>query len=68
MTHDNEITSYVIFVRWRSSLSYVRTASHVLSAYRSQLYSLTEDKWDIMSQIYQRSGEDFISDMTSKAM
>ncbi|KAD4586172.1 hypothetical protein E3N88_23773 [Mikania micrantha] len=30
--------------RWRSPLTYVRTASHVLSAYRSQLHSLTEDK------------------------
>ncbi|KAD3641223.1 hypothetical protein E3N88_30447 [Mikania micrantha] len=32
--------------RWRSSLTYIRTASHVLSAYRSQLHSLTEDKFN----------------------
>ncbi|KAD6119504.1 hypothetical protein E3N88_10775 [Mikania micrantha] len=32
--------------RWRSPLTYVRTSSHVLSAYRSQLHSLTEDKFN----------------------
>ncbi|KAD3067342.1 hypothetical protein E3N88_35222 [Mikania micrantha] len=32
--------------RWRSPLTYIRTASHVLSAYRSQLHSLTEDKFN----------------------
>ncbi|KAD6453927.1 hypothetical protein E3N88_08633 [Mikania micrantha] len=32
--------------RWRSPLTYVRTATHVLSAYRSQLHSLTEDKFN----------------------
>ncbi|KAD4888553.1 hypothetical protein E3N88_20626 [Mikania micrantha] len=33
-------------IRWRSPLTYVRTATHVLSAYRSQLHSLTEDKFN----------------------
>ncbi|KAD5961672.1 hypothetical protein E3N88_13145 [Mikania micrantha] len=32
--------------RWRSPLTYVRTASHVLSVYRSLLHSLTEDKFN----------------------
>ncbi|KAD2805216.1 hypothetical protein E3N88_38593 [Mikania micrantha] len=32
--------------RWRSPLTYDRTATHVLSAYCSQLHSLTEDKFN----------------------